>query len=317
MADPTSLSQTLLVQADVRWRQILSERPDLGDAIDLQRSLVAKLIAVGEELEQGDWTAVTIQPTEAAAKLAAGIPLLRQLAFSPPMPRLDTVLREFCLQLAQGGAGEAAAHIHQALQEGRIDAGSLLAASLSRNQRSIRTGAAHLGLAPDLLWLVAELSVGPLAHILQRAHLSSDAIVQDAVAAWDRGFCPACGSWPALAETGTAPERHDLRCSFCGATWGLSGHRCAYCGDAGPSFTTIASDDRRPARRLELCRGCERYLKAVETEHPIPFALLPVEDLGSSDLDVAALERGYTRPSLPEIATPEGCPDPTSVPGER
>src|SRR5436189_2313606 len=37
----------------------------------------------------------------------------------------------------------------------------LLTASLARNQAAIRTGASHRGLAPDLVWLVAELAVSP------------------------------------------------------------------------------------------------------------------------------------------------------------
>ena len=161
----------------------------------------------------------------------------------------------------------------------------------------------------DLLWLVAEMSVGPLAHALQRRLLTgesdrgADRDVGEALAAWDRGYCPACGSWPALAEV--CQGHRALRCSFCGAAWQLRTYRCTYCSEAAERFVTTAPDLERPGRRLELCGSCRGYLKSVELHHVTPFALLPVEDLASSDLDVAAMEQEYARPSLPDLGIPQ------------
>ena len=121
-----------------------------------------------------------------------------------------------------------------------------------------------------------------------------------ALATWDEGCCPACGSWPALAEV-ISGNRH-LRCSFCGAGWQPVTYRCIYCGEAGESFLTAAADMKQVWRRLELCRTCGGYLKSVAVEDPAPFELLPVEDLSSSDLDVGAVSRGYTRPPMREFS---------------
>src|SRR6266851_4232427 len=67
-----------------------------------------------------------------------------------PALALQTELIGLVVDLAD--AGEAADHIHSLIAEGRLEAGSLLAASLARDQQSIRTGAIHRGVAPDLLW---------------------------------------------------------------------------------------------------------------------------------------------------------------------
>src|SRR5437773_1994359 len=136
-----------------------------------------------------------------------------------------------------GAAGEAADHIRTAVETGSMDAGSLLAASLSRDQNAIRTGATHRGLAPDLVWLVAELAVGPFAYVLQRALLTTGSVAvtssSDAMSAalgeWNRGYCPACGSWPAMAEV--VDGHRTLRCSFCAAAWELAQYACIYCGE--------------------------------------------------------------------------------------
>ena len=69
----------------------------------------------------------------------------------------------------RGGAGEAATHIRESMDErqarGRLAADRVAARAI---RPAIRTGAMHRGLSPDLMWLVAELAVSPFAHALQR-----------------------------------------------------------------------------------------------------------------------------------------------------
>jgi len=89
-----------------------------------------------------------------------------------------------------------------------------------------------------------------------------------------------------------------LRCSFCGAAWRLAADQCIYCHAGGPAFLTAAPDPSRPVERLELCQACGGYLKAMDRPRRTPFALLSVEDLATSDLDLVAAEQGYARPAL-------------------
>jgi FdhE protein len=210
---------------------------------------------------------------------------------------LGPALLSFCDALAEGGAGEAATHIRTALEQRQIDPGSLLAASLSRDQEAIRNGAVHRGLAPDLLWLIAELAVSPFVHAVQSALFShADALLADALAAWVYGYCPACGSWPALAEA--VQGQRVLRCSFCAAAWELPDYACIYCGEHGQRFRTAVPDPERKGRRLELCAACGSYLKTVEGPELSPFPLLATADLETMDLDMAAMEGGFQRPPL-------------------
>ena len=48
---------------------------------------------------------------------------------------------------------------------------------------------------------------------------------------WNHGYCPACGSWPAMAEV--VDGHRVLRCSFCAAAWELTTYACVYCGEDG------------------------------------------------------------------------------------
>ena len=294
-------------QAARRWQQIEVERPDLEAAVRLQRILVRRIIDL-VQLLSSDRSLVAPAASAVLRKLAAGRPFLRHEPVVIPVSALSASLVAFCTDLAEAGAGDAARRVREVLERGRIDAASLLLASLDRRTVAIRNGATQQGLSPDLLWLVAELAAGPIAYVLQhRVCADLDAAGHPTVVLedWDRGDCPACGSWPAFAE---CREVAWLRCSFCGAAWRLRTDRCPYCDNAGQTFVTAAPDLARP-RRLRLCGACGGYLKAIDIAVAAPFELLPVEDLASSDLDLGALERGYHRPSLPE--TPEG---PESIP---
>jgi FdhE protein len=210
-----------------------------------------------------------------------------------------------CDELAAGGAGEAAEHIKAAVAdvETRLDVTSLLTASLSRDQKAIRTGATHRGLSPDLLWLVTELAVSPFAYALHRAWLNPgepDSPLGVALNAWTHGYCPACGSWPALAEA--VSGHRVLRCSFCAFAWELARYACIYCGDDSDRFVTAAPDVNRKDRRVEVCGACSSYLKTVDVPELSPFPLLAIADLETMDLDMAAMEQGYARPSLRDFS---------------
>ncbi len=221
-----------------------------------------------------------------------------------PTPVLLPALLQLCDALAEGGAGEAATHIRQTIAEKQIDAGSLLTTSLQRDQGAIRTGAAHRGLSPDLVWLVAELAVSPFAHALQRmlfASPSASPELQSALAGWSRGYCPACGSWPAVAEV--VGGHRTLRCSFCSSAWEPTTYACIYCEEHGEPFVTAAPSEDRKDRRLEVCSTCGNYLKSVDMPELSPFPLLSISDIETTDLDVAAMEHGYTRPALRDFRT--------------
>jgi FdhE protein len=151
---------------------------------------------------------------------------------------------------------------------------------------------------------VAELAISPYAHVLQRVLLtptSEDPALAGALASWRHGYCPACGSWPALAEIHAA--HRVLRCSFCAHAWEMKTFCCAYCGEQDAKFLTAAPNEQRSDRRVEVCSGCSSYLKTVDVTELSPFPLLAIADLETIELDMTAMEKGYRRPPLKEFGT--------------
>ena len=293
--------EAVLDTAERRWRGILETRADLAPAIDLQRHLLTLVGQLGGTIEHGRLPRLSLPPKYLAAKLARGVPAFSSEPIPLPVALMRTTLVQLCEALAAGGAGETATHIRDAIDNGSMESGSLLAASLARNQAAIRTGATHRGLAPDLVWLVAELAVSPFVHTLQRTLFSSptDDTLRSALEGWNRGYCPACGSWPALAEV--VGGHRTLRCSFCSSAWELNQYACIYCEESGEEFVTAAPNEERKDRRVEVCTACGGYLKTVDLAELSPFPLLSISDIETTDLDVAAMEHGYARPALKEF----------------
>src|SRR6266536_1330589 len=171
-----------------RWQSILEARPDLAPALELQKRLLGLISELAQVFETGRLPRLSLPPKYLAAKLARGVPVLAGEPIPVPSAIIKPTLLKLCEALAAGGAGDAASHIHGAIDSGGIEMGSLLTASLTRNQAAIRTGATHRGLAPDLVWLVGELGVGPFVHILQRTLFATPAgDLQRALDVWSAG----------------------------------------------------------------------------------------------------------------------------------
>src|SRR4051812_602765 len=202
----------LTESAEARWQAVGAARPDLARARPLRGELLGRVMDAAAVLDAGRLPRLSLPPKYLAAKLARGVPALAGEPIPVPAPVLGPVAVQLADALARGGAGEAAEHIRDTIASGAIDAASLLTASLQRDQAALRSGAAHRGLSPDLLWLVAELAVSPFAHALQRLLLAEASApeLHAAIDAWNHGYCAACGSWPAVAEV--VGGHRTLRC---------------------------------------------------------------------------------------------------------
>jgi FdhE protein len=304
---PVASRRHIEAAAELRWAALEEAKPELGPAVTLQRRLIALVIDLKQSIDSGPFPRLSLPGKYVHAKLSRGVPALAGEPLPLPVPVLRAALLKLCHELALGGGREAAEHIAEAVESGTLDAGSLLAASLSRDQVAVRADASRRGLAPDLVWLVSELAVGPLAHRLLHAVFAAGqstgagppGVIGDVLDAWDHGYCPACGSWPAMAEV--VDGHRTLRCSFCAAGWELPTYACIYCRESADGFVTAAPDEERKNRRVEVCSGCGAYLKTVDMTELSPFPLLAIGDLETMDLDVAAMEHGYARPAMKDF----------------
>jgi FdhE protein len=302
VALPVVSKATRLATAEARWAAMQVAKANLGVAIALQRRLIGLVLDLTDRFEDGRVPKLSLPPRYLTTKLTSGIPALVGEPIWPPASTIRPTLLEIVHALAEGGGGESAVSVRQAIDAERIDLEALLILAIRRDQGAIRANAAKAGLNGDLLWLIADLTVAPFAHgLLDRLFgaMPLDSRLRAALDAWTHGYCPLCGSWPVLLETlGT---NHRVRCSFCAAAWDRTDRGCLYCGETGEGFQTIAPDPMEPGRVIETCGTCRGYTKVIPADTSLPFPLVALADLESMDLDIAALQRGCARPAFKQF----------------
>ena len=265
--------------AEGRWTAIVADRPELDGAVGLQRKLIERVIDAAADAGR--------RPAAALVAARAGIsprswpgacrrwPANRSRSPSRSSPRRSSA----CAAISPPAA--------QARRRNTFGPPSRTAVSMQgrcsrRRCRATRTRSAPERCIADSRptlsgWSPSSPSV-PFAYVLQRALFASAVCagrptppgpIAAALDNWNHGYCPACGSWPAMAEV--VDGHRVLRCSFCAAAWELTTYACVYCGEEGEPFVTAAPDEERKDRRVEVCSSCSGYLKTVDA-----FALSPV-----------------------------------------
>src|SRR5689334_11135369 len=131
----------LLETAERRWAAVSAARPDLEPAVQLQRRLISLVLDLSVTIDGGRLPRLSLPAKYIAAKLARGVPALTGEPVPLPVAALTPAVLRLCDALAEGGAGDSARHIRDAIETGAVAPVSLFTASLARDQTAIRTGA--------------------------------------------------------------------------------------------------------------------------------------------------------------------------------
>ena len=173
-----------------------------------------------------------------------------------------------------------------------LDASAFLRAAIELDLGALDAVAGAAGLDGGLARALAHPAALPLlASCAARAGSS-------ARPGWDRGYCPVCGAWPAIAELRGLEASRQLRCARCGADWATVWLACVYCGnDDHRELAGLVSEAAGPMRRVDTCTRCRGYLKTVTTLTARTHAEVVIEDMQTVPYDVSALGEGALRPA--------------------
>jgi FdhE protein len=115
---------------------------------------------------------------------------------------------------------------------------------------------------------------------------------------WLEGYCPVCAGWPAFAELRGIERSRYFRCGRCGGEWHSRALWCPYCDTSDhDDFVSLVPESGGSNAAIDGCRRCLGYVKTLTRLQGCPPRTVMVEDLASVELDVAALQHGYKRPS--------------------
>ena len=252
-----------------------------------------------------------LSPEAATAAIAGGRTLLGEGALSCETEDVAAELQRLARNLAETSVeGSPAQRTAELLARERLDVAPFLQSALDGDTEAIAQAARERDLDPEAFGRLLEFALQP---ILWEGAARCAALTD--VDKWDRGYCPVCGAWPALAELVGAEKRRVLRCGRCGTSWSWLVLLCPYCGNDDHRYLgTLTEENARPGSasptraephakaRVDVCERCHGYVKAVATFTSVPTPRLAAEDAATIHLDVGAREAGYTRPGRVDVA---------------
>jgi FdhE protein len=180
------------------------------------------------------------------------------------------------------------------LDVGRVDPLALILAGTEKDVATLDALAGRLAIPVDTASVFAQLCALPL---LLNAAKKLD---PETSRTWQRGYCPVCGAWPALVEMRGIQRDRRMRCGCCGSDWLLPVLRCAFCDEIDHNkLGFLLTEEGQQHVRVETCATCRGYLKSLSTLSTLPYSTLALKDLSTVAFDLAARDRGYTRPAAP------------------
>jgi FdhE protein len=168
---------------------------------------------------------------------------------------------------------------------------SLISSALRQDVDAMAAHAAEHGVDPGALAAVAHLATLPLLQSCGRQ------LEHRLPSFWHAGYCPVCAAWPVLAERRGLDRSRRLRCGRCAADWEVPWLFCIYCGERNHAkLASLEPDDPGEKLKVETCATCRGYLKSIASLQGFSALELLLEDVGTVELDLVALERNYRRP---------------------
>ena len=265
--------------------QLTTLRPAYSAIIDYYAAVFALQVHSAETTSP---EVIRIDPATIKMKIDQGFAIIEPASFTVDIPVAEHLLIRVCEIAAGSGEklGAAGEALLRAMDEGAALDG--LFADVLDDRGRINDLARSMDVPPEMVSLLLYMAIKPSLEAGAR-QLSSH--LPEAPQP-DRGSCPICGSPPIIGEL-DSEGRQALHCGLCWHRWPVKRVLCPFCSlTEGASVDYLYSDDE-PEYRVNLCGGCRRYLKVVDTRKMTRRFYPPLEQVASLHLDMLAVEKGY------------------------
>jgi FdhE protein len=267
--------------------RLAQERPHLAGSAALLGDVLPKLA-----LEPIHDSPPALAVDHATAKLGGGLPLLRGEPFDFDVDAFRRRWLEICSSVDRHQGGDAGRHMARALRQEQLTPQEMTREVLSGHPQTIHARAQELNLDAGLTGTVLRLTLFPL---LVQINVVLTPLREST--RWQQGYCPTCGSWPALGEFRGLEQTRYLRCGLCAAQWEYPRLGCPFCGTSDHQVLGYFHVEGEEAKyRASTCDECRGYVKMVTTLFGLTPPGLLVAELATMHLDLAAAERGYMPP---------------------
>lgn len=270
-------------------------RTELHDLSRRQPALAGHALTLADALpiiwrDHEPTPAFSLSAERVTAKLAEGTPLLRGETLTFDVSALTRRWQELCDVLGQRLDKKCTHEMAQTVRRGDFHLQEMTNHVLSGRLDAVHARAESLGLEPALTGTVLRWALLPALTRIQE-----DLAPQ--TARWRHGYCPICGSWPALGEFRGLEQVRFLRCGLCAASWEFPRLRCPFCStDDHRQLGYLHREGEEGKERVATCAACRGYIKMVATLSPLRGEQLLVMELATLPLDFVAGDRGFAAP---------------------
>lgn len=256
--------------------------PPLADMAQWVGDLLSESINASELFPRPN---LDIDPEAAREGFAKGIPLLdlRQLELDPA-PVRTLLARLVTLTESLPESGEQVLGMRRLLDDDGLDA-EMLKAALDPDSDRLAQAAAKYTVEPMVLALFLGLAMRPYLAGLAEAVAVAE---QVDFSGWARGNCPVCGSWPKLADLSGEGGRRTLHCARCETAWTFARLQCPFCDSEDQRDLGYFKAAEEEGIRVDFCRKCGQYLKTIDLREMAGPIIVPLDDVATMHLDLAA-----------------------------
>lgn len=277
---------TLLETKLKRLDALRKRRPQYAEIYDFHASFCQFL-----QQHQSQWLSFSADLDGWEPRRQAGFPLLTGEALQvdvEPAGKFVAALVERLIELGQEGKAELKL-MAQAQNAGNLPIDKLLVACMEKDRAPLEEVAAALEIPSALLEYVCSST---LAFGLQEWLKGRP---RSMYTDWQEGYCPICGSAPAMGELIGEEGQKQLHCSLCATGWKASRLKCSYCGNEETDSLEYFTAEGETGYRVDICRKCSCYLKVVDSRELGEGLPMDVEDLNTMHLDLLAQKEGFAK----------------------
>ena len=241
-------------------------------------------------LATGRPSVAPLDPQHNTARRQAELPLIQRDRLWVDWPATHGLFTELLALAPEANAqlARSAEAIMERYRSNNLDLETWGPLLLKDDSAAFERRAAESGLAADVLAFFLYHSLWPSAA----RHLEAAAPHLPAAEAWQKGYCPFCGSTPMLSVLAQEGHRY-LVCGFCRHTWPAPRLFCPFCENREPETLGYFYSEAEKEYRVNTCQACKGYLKAIDLRQLARPLLLPLEAVITAHLDMTAQDQGY------------------------
>ena len=216
-------------------------------------------------------------------------PLINTIDFAIDVEVSEALLKRLCRFAVESNEilAEAAKKIITSLDQGELEVSGLFSKILAEDDTYWDEMERRLDVDKKILAFVAYSSIRPSLRMCSdqlATYLHKDK-------PWAKGYCPICGSPPALSILRGEGER-SLLCSFCGHEWRTHRVYCPFCENRDQKTMHYFFSDEEKGCRVDVCDQCKKYVKTIDTRKMQRPMHPDVEQISTLHLDMLAQEKG-------------------------